>query len=629
MILLFLCELSPYMKKIYYLLIIIVTIILYYPIFNAGYVWDDNLLFVEKVKLVNEPLSWRILTEPVLPDTTYFRPLIFLTMYIEFHLFGQNPISSHIINLLILIFNTYLVSAITYKILLIKKYKNEIFLSLLAGLIYVVNPILVEATAWISGRFDLLVTTFSLLGVYFFIQIQQNTWRNSLTISVCFLLALFSKELGIIFPVLLFFMYMFFNVSTEKGYLQNIKDFITDYYKLIFSIFLTFLLYLLLRIQAMGDIYHQALDSEYFKLAYLQEYLPIHSLFFYIKQFVLPFSELTPLLPYEHLNDNPYSVIFKILIIILVFFSLIWGLIKKNKYVWLIFSILLTISLVIYIVPITIANNVAHNRFMTLGAAYFAILVTVLPYQNFSKNLNKLAIVIIAIWLILSSLITKSIVPFWQTDFTLWKWTYTVQPDNTLARNSYLYGLYQFRQFDEIVRVIEEYSSKNPNGLTVSDQLIYVNTLISLNNPEALKYAAGVDLALPKFHLMYKDKSEYKFSGLSDAHVASFYGSYALASSVFENNPKKALELNNIAYWYLNEDEKVSYFFNDVAYLYQAGRVEESMNLYHYLEKLEAYGKEYYDYNMYNIIKMECLNRTLKNKVVCDAEISEFINTLK
>lgn len=91
------------MKKIYYLLIIIVTIVLYYPVFNAGYVWDDNLLFVEKVKLVNEPLSWRILTEPVLPDTTYFRPLIFLTMYIEFHLFGQNPISSHIINLLILI----------------------------------------------------------------------------------------------------------------------------------------------------------------------------------------------------------------------------------------------------------------------------------------------------------------------------------------------------------------------------------------------------------------------------------------------------------------------------------------------------------------------------------------------
>lgn len=492
-----------------------------------------------------------------------------------------------------------------------------------------VNPILVEATAWISGRFDLLVTTFSLLGIYFFIQIKQNTWRNSLNISVCFLLALFSKELGIILPLLLFFMYMFFNVSTEKSYLQNIKDFIADYYKLIFSIFLTFILYLLLRIQAMGDIYHQALDSEYLKLAYLQEYLPIHSLFFYIKQFVLPFSELTPLLPYEHLNDNPYSVVFKILIIILVFSILILGLIKKNKYVWLVFSILLTIFLVIYIVPITIANNVAHNRFMTLGAAYVAILVTVLPYQNFSKNLNKLAIVILAIWLILSSLITKSIVPFWKTDFTLWKWTYTVQPDNTLARNSYLYGLYQFRQFDEIVRVIEEYNSKNPNGLTVSDQLIYVNTLISLNNPEALKYAVGVDLALPKFHLMYKDKSEYKFSGLSNAHVASFYGSYALASSVFENNSKKALELNNIAYWYLNEDEKVSYFFNDVAYLYQAGRVEESMNLYHYLEKLKAYGKEYYDYNMYNIIKMECMNRTLKNKVVCDAEISEFINTLK
>lgn len=615
------------MKKLYYLLIILFALILYYPVLNAGYVWDDNLLFVEKVKLVNEPLSWGLLTEPVLPDTTYFRPFIFLTMYIEFQLFGQNPLSSHIINLLILILNAYLVSLVAYKILEIKKQKNEMLLSLLAGLIYVVNPVLVEATAWISGRFDLLVTTFSLLGVFLFMQMQKNTWSNSLVLSLCFLMALFCKELGAIFPILLFFIYMFFNVSLEKSYVQNIHDFILKYYKLIISLFLTFIFYLILRVQAMGDVYHQALDLEYFELAYLKEYLPIHSLFFYIKQFIFPFQDLTPLLPYDHLNDYKHAVIFKLLVLVLVLVGLIYGLIKKNKYIWLIFSILLTISLVIYIVPITIANNVAHNRFMTLGAAFFAILVAILPYQNLSKAFKKVAIFCISIWFILAILNTKSIVPFWQTDFTLWKWTYNVQPDNSLARNSYLYGLYQYRKFDEIIKVVEDYKSKHPNGLSVSDQIIYVNTLISMNNPEALKYAAGVDLALPKLHLMYKNKSDYKFSALSNAHIASFYGSYALANSVFEHNPEKALELNNIAYWYLNNDEKVTYFFNDVAYLYQAGRVKEAVNLYRYLEILKAYGKERYDYNMQNIIKMECMNRTSENKAICDAEVSTFVNS--
>ena len=616
------------MKKTYYLLIVIIALILYYPVFNAGYVWDDNLLFVEKVKLVNEHLSWKILTEPVLPDTTYFRPLIFLTMYMEFHLFGQNPLSSHIINLFILIFNTYLVILITYKILVIKKHKNEIFLSLLAGFIYIVNPVLVEATAWISGRFDLLVTTFTLLGIYLFIQMGENTWRNSLTISICFLFALFSKELGIILPVLLFFIYMFFNVNLEKSYIQNLKDFVTNYYKLIICISLTTVLYFLLRVQAMGSIYHQSFDLEYFKLAYLQEYFPIHSLFFYVKQFIFPFHDLTPLLPYEHLNDYPYLVVFKALVLALIFLGLIWGLIKKNNYIWLIFIILLTISLVIYVVPITIANNIAHNRFMTLGAAFFAILVASLPYQKFSKFFKKIAILSISIWLILSALITKSIVPFWQTDFTLWKWTYTIQPDNTLARNSYLYGLYQYRHFDEIISVIEDYQLKNPNGLTVSDQIMYVNTLISMNNPEALKYAKGVELALPKFHLMYKKKSDYHFKTISDANIASFYGAYALAISVFQSNPKSALELNNIAYWYLGDDEKVSYFYNDVAYLYQLGREIEALKLYEYLQSLEAYGKERYKYNMENIIMMECMNKTLNNKSLCEAERRSFIKVL-
>ena len=79
------------------------AVLLYAQTLNFAYVWDDSLLFLDKTALLNEPLSWSLLTDPVLPGTTYMRPLIFLTLYIEFNVLGQSPAISHAINLIIFI----------------------------------------------------------------------------------------------------------------------------------------------------------------------------------------------------------------------------------------------------------------------------------------------------------------------------------------------------------------------------------------------------------------------------------------------------------------------------------------------------------------------------------------------
>ena len=129
---------------------------------------------------------------------------------------------------------------------------------------------------------------------------------------------------------------------------------------------------------------------------------------------------------------------------------------------------------------------------MTLGVAFISILIVILPYEKLRLSLQRSIIAIVTLWILIAALTTKSIVPFWQSDFSLWKWTYTVQPDNALARNSYIYGLYKARKFEEVLNVIDDYKAKSDSGLTVPDQIMYVNTLISMDNPEALKYAEGV-----------------------------------------------------------------------------------------------------------------------------------------
>ena len=90
-----------YKKKAAILLLLALTWCLYAQSLGFAYVWDDGVIFLDKNDLMTQPLSWGLISQPVLEGTTYFRPVIFLTWFIEFHIFGQNPVISHAINLLL------------------------------------------------------------------------------------------------------------------------------------------------------------------------------------------------------------------------------------------------------------------------------------------------------------------------------------------------------------------------------------------------------------------------------------------------------------------------------------------------------------------------------------------------
>src|SRR5690606_193983 len=119
-------------NQIIFCLLIItgLAVLLYYQTLNFLYVWDDSLLFLDKTNLLNSPLTWDLLTEPVLPGTTYMRPLVFLTMYFEFNILGQSPKISHTINLIIFILNSWLVFLLCLMIAKNAKKSNPIFLAL-------------------------------------------------------------------------------------------------------------------------------------------------------------------------------------------------------------------------------------------------------------------------------------------------------------------------------------------------------------------------------------------------------------------------------------------------------------------------------------------------------------------
>lgn len=83
----------------------------------------------------------------------------------------------------------------------------------LAALFFCVNPLWTEPVVWVAGRMDVMCGAFSLTSLVLYLKAQGSSGRNSRILLSCSLasyaLALLSKEVAILFPLLLFVTSMF------------------------------------------------------------------------------------------------------------------------------------------------------------------------------------------------------------------------------------------------------------------------------------------------------------------------------------------------------------------------------------------------------------------------------------
>ena len=94
--------LKKYLQRpsFFFLISFLLFLILYGQTLGFAYVWDDKKLMVANLDILNQPLSWELLARPVIPATSYLRPLIFITWWLEVQAYGKfiEPIS-HLINI--------------------------------------------------------------------------------------------------------------------------------------------------------------------------------------------------------------------------------------------------------------------------------------------------------------------------------------------------------------------------------------------------------------------------------------------------------------------------------------------------------------------------------------------------
>lgn len=181
-----------------------------------GFVWNDWTLIIKNFLVKDPSHVQEILASPFWKPLTgepfqSYRPLLFLSYLLDYSLWGTEPWGYHLTNLLLHLSATLLV----YGLLGLFLPAVQAFL---AALIFGLHPVHVENVSYISGRPDLLMTWFLLAGALLFAASRRYSSPSLYVASLpFFLLALFSKEAALVYPLLLLGLDFAGSVRGETG----------------------------------------------------------------------------------------------------------------------------------------------------------------------------------------------------------------------------------------------------------------------------------------------------------------------------------------------------------------------------------------------------------------------------
>lgn len=191
-------------KKILLMMVTLVALnfLLYINTVNYDFLKDDFRLIVENPRIKDfqsflDSLDSKFFAFPDFPYLHYWRPLSLFSFFVDYRLWGLNPSGYHLFNILINTFNALLLFLVFYLLF------DKIYYAFVGALFFSVHPCHVEAVSWISGRTDLLSCFFIFAAIMFLVLfLKKRKVVLYLATVVFFILALLSKENGVLFPLL-------------------------------------------------------------------------------------------------------------------------------------------------------------------------------------------------------------------------------------------------------------------------------------------------------------------------------------------------------------------------------------------------------------------------------------------
>lgn len=183
------------------IIIFILCNIIYYPSFNADFVFDDISAIVNNNDVRTNESSWLNVFfhdywgSPIQHEVSHksYRPLTVLTFRINFLIDQLNPFGYHFVNVLLHSFVSILVAYVSKSIIFNHQTseKNANYYAIISSAIFATHPIHTEAVAGVVGRAELLSALFFLSSLLLY----HKKWY--LTSSILTVISTFCKEQGI------------------------------------------------------------------------------------------------------------------------------------------------------------------------------------------------------------------------------------------------------------------------------------------------------------------------------------------------------------------------------------------------------------------------------------------------
>ena len=181
------------------LMLIILTLGVYWSVQNYGFTNFDDPVYVTQNSHIQSGITldgfrWAF-------STKYFglwNPLTWLSLMLDYQLFGFNAGGYHWTNVIIHIFNTVLL------FFLFRNLTGAIWRSAFVAALFAIHPINVESVAWIAERKNVLSTFFWMLTMLFYVwYVNKPNWKRYLPVFISFALGLMSKPMLVTLPFVL------------------------------------------------------------------------------------------------------------------------------------------------------------------------------------------------------------------------------------------------------------------------------------------------------------------------------------------------------------------------------------------------------------------------------------------
>ncbi len=369
-------------------IILLLTVILYANTLNHYYALDDSIVITENqftkkgIKgireiFMNDSFTGFFRTKKDLVQGGRYRPLSIATFAVEYQFFGEKPSVSHLINIVLYAITGIILWLVLVKIL--EDFPDTVLwgtLPLFAALLFIFHPVHTEVVSNIKGRDEILALLFSLIAMYVsFKYAKQSEIHHAVLLSLCFFLALLSKENSITF---LFLIPVALIVFKNPGFRK--VAFVT--------VFLTImaLIYLIIRAGIIGTsksiIPAELMNNPFLHVTNGQKYATIiYTLGIYLKLLIFPHPLTFDYYPY-HIEIQEWNLLTGIILIVyLVLLFLSASLTIRNIRQRTSTSIP-AFAVIYYLVTIFLVSNIPFNmgtfmneRFIYSSSLAFCIIL--------------------------------------------------------------------------------------------------------------------------------------------------------------------------------------------------------------------------------------------------------------